>query len=157
MRYFALLLICTCFQFSFAQEHIKNPLLSEDPIKQQQWVDSLYNSMSLAERIGQLYMVQVMSENSDKVNNKVVDLIKKQHIGGVIYSNGGPVRQARLNNELQAASKIPLLIGMDAEWGFAISKNPYISFKFAGKSGDKLKLSWTDNLGKSDSLETKVK
>ena len=117
MRYFALLLICTCFQFSFAQEHIKNPLLSEDPIKQQQWVDSLYNSMSLAERIGQLYMVQVMSENSDKVNNKVVDLIKKQHIGGVIYSNGGPVRQARLNNELQAASKIPLLIGMDAEWG----------------------------------------
>jgi len=46
---------------------------------------------------------------------------------------------------------------MNAEWGVAVSKNPYLSFKFAGKSGDAVKLSWTDNLGKSDSLETKVK
>ena len=46
---------------------------------------------------------------------------------------------------------------MNAEWGVAISKNPYLSFKFAGKSGDTVKLSWTDNTGKSDSLETKVK
>ena len=117
MRNFALILICTYFQINFAQEIIKSPLLSEDPIQQQKWVDSLYNSMSIEERIGQLYMVQVLSENSDKVNNKVVALIKKQQIGGVIYSNGGPVRQARLNNNFQAASKIPLLVGMDAEWG----------------------------------------
>ncbi|EDP70722.1 b-glycosidase, glycoside hydrolase family 3 protein [Flavobacteriales bacterium ALC-1] len=117
MRYLPLILICFCFQINFAQEPIKDPLLSQDPIKQKQWVDSLYNAMSVEERIGQLYMVQVMSENSDKINNKIVDLIKKQHIGGVIYSNGGPYRQAKLNNKLQAASKIPLLVGMDAEWG----------------------------------------
>lgn len=46
---------------------------------------------------------------------------------------------------------------MNAEWGVAISKNPYLSFKFAGASGDKVKLSWKDNQGKGDSLETKVK
>ena len=46
---------------------------------------------------------------------------------------------------------------MNAEWGVAISKNPYLSFKFAGASGDKVTLSWKDNTGKSDSLETKVK
>lgn len=46
---------------------------------------------------------------------------------------------------------------MNAEWGVAISKNPYLSFKFAGKSGDTVKLSWADNTGKSDSLEAKVK
>ena len=46
---------------------------------------------------------------------------------------------------------------MNAEWGVAISKNPYISFKFAGKSGDTVKISWSDNNGKSDTLETKVK
>ena len=47
---------------------------------------------------------------------------------------------------------------LNAEWGVAISKNPYLSFKFAGgKSGDKLKLSWKDNTGKTDSLETAVK
>ncbi|MCO6412403.1 MAG: thiosulfate oxidation carrier complex protein SoxZ [Thiogranum sp.] len=46
---------------------------------------------------------------------------------------------------------------MTALWGPAISKNPYLSFKFAGaKSGDTLKLSWVDNKGESDSAETKV-
>lgn len=44
-----------------------------------------------------------------------------------------------------------------AEWGVAISKNPYLSFKLAGASGDKVKLSWKDNTGKTDTLETKVK
>ncbi len=47
---------------------------------------------------------------------------------------------------------------LEAEWGVAISKNPYLSFKFkGGKAGDTVKLSWKDNTGKSDSLETKVK
>ncbi|WP_299126225.1 glycoside hydrolase family 3 N-terminal domain-containing protein [uncultured Winogradskyella sp.] len=128
MRYLSLILICSCFQFNCAQEQISNPLQSQDPIQQQKWVDSLYNSMSVEERIGQLYMVQVMSENSDAVNDKVVDLIKKQHIGGVIYSNGGPYRQAKLNNKLQAASKIPLLVGMDAEWGLSMRLDSTYAF-----------------------------
>lgn len=46
---------------------------------------------------------------------------------------------------------------MNAEWGVAVSKNPYLSFKFAGGSGDTVKLTWKDNTGKSDTLETKVK
>ena len=47
---------------------------------------------------------------------------------------------------------------MDAEWGVAISKNPYLSFQFNNANpGDTVKLSWQDNTGKSDSLETKIK
>jgi len=46
---------------------------------------------------------------------------------------------------------------MTAMWGAAVSKNPYLSFKFAGaKAGDTVKLSWVDNKGESDSAETKV-
>jgi sulfur-oxidizing protein SoxZ len=46
---------------------------------------------------------------------------------------------------------------MTALWGAAISKNPYLSFKFAGaKAGDTVKLSWVDNKGESDSTETKI-
>ncbi len=46
---------------------------------------------------------------------------------------------------------------MTALWGAAVSKNPYLSFKFKGaKAGDTLKLSWVDNKGQSDSTETKV-
>ena len=46
---------------------------------------------------------------------------------------------------------------LTALWGAAISKNPYLSFKFQGaKAGDSLKVSWTDNKGNADSVETKV-
>ena len=46
---------------------------------------------------------------------------------------------------------------MTALWGPAVSKNPYLSFKFKGaKAGDSLKLSWVDNKGESDSIETQV-
>ena len=128
MRYFPLILVCTFFQLNFAQEITYNPLLSEDPIKQKRWVDSLYNAMSLEERIGQLFMVQVFSNQGRAHEIQVVNLIKNHHIGGLIYSNGGPSRQAKLNNDLQAASKIPLLVGMDAEWGLSMRLDSTYAF-----------------------------
>jgi sulfur-oxidizing protein SoxZ len=46
---------------------------------------------------------------------------------------------------------------MTALWGPAISKNPYLSFRFKGaKVGDKLTLRWVDNKGQSDSQETVI-
>jgi sulfur-oxidizing protein SoxZ len=47
---------------------------------------------------------------------------------------------------------------LSAQWGSAISKNPFLSFKFSGaKAGDSIKVSWVDNKGNSDSLEDKIK
>jgi len=44
------------------------------------------------------------------------------------------------------------------EWGGAVSKNPYLSFQFAGaKKGDTVKLTWSDNKGGSESADTKVR
>ena len=44
-----------------------------------------------------------------------------------------------------------------AEWGPAVSKNPYLSFKYAGAAGDKVTLSWKDNTGTSDTAEAEAK
>ena len=47
---------------------------------------------------------------------------------------------------------------MLANWGPAISKNPYLSFKFkGGASGETIKVSWVDNMGKGDSAEEAIK
>ena len=47
---------------------------------------------------------------------------------------------------------------MTAQWGTGVSKNPYLSFKFAGgNKGDKIKISWVDNQGQSDSQEATIK
>jgi sulfur-oxidizing protein SoxZ len=42
---------------------------------------------------------------------------------------------------------------MSAVWGGGVSTNPSLSCAFTGTAGDKVKISWTDNLGKSDSAE----
>ena len=46
---------------------------------------------------------------------------------------------------------------LDAVWGGAISKNPYMSFKYSGSKGEMITLSWADNKGNSDSVTSKVK
>lgn len=58
----------------------------------------------------------------------VENLIKKYGIGGIIFFQGGPGRQVNLTNRYQRASKIPLMIGMDAEWGLGMRLDSTISY-----------------------------
>lgn len=103
-----------------AQLNSKNPLVAVDSIAQKQWVDSVYNSLNLQERIGQLIMVDMYS-NKDKAHvNFVKKLVTDQKVGGVIFFQGGPMRQATLTNEIQELAKTKLLIAMDAEWGLSM-------------------------------------
>ncbi|WP_223034529.1 glycoside hydrolase family 3 N-terminal domain-containing protein [Hanstruepera marina] len=122
-----LLTIILTFNFNIAQ-NTNNPLLADNEAKQEQWVDSVYNSMSVDEKIGQLFMVRAFSNQGLKHENIISQLIMNQHIGGIIYSTGGPVAQAKLNNRLQELSKTPLLIGMDAEWGLSMRLDSTFAF-----------------------------
>ena len=46
---------------------------------------------------------------------------------------------------------------LDASFGTAVSKDPFLSFKFkGGAKGDKLAISWTDNKGDSRSDQTNI-
>lgn len=105
-----------------------SPLTTSDPIAQNRWVDSLYNTMTLKEKIGQLFMVQVFSNQDEATKQLIINQIKDHAIGGLIYSKGGPKRQAQLNNDLQSISKIPLLIGIDAEWGLSMRLDSTYAF-----------------------------
>ena len=127
MRSIFILFISFLYTLNISSQ-VYNPLETKDVAAQQKWVDSIYGAMSLKERVGQLYMVQVMSNQTPEAKRKIVDLIKNYNIGGLIYSNGGPNRQAKLNNELQASSKLPLLIGMDAEWGLSMRLDSTYAF-----------------------------
>ena len=98
-----------------------NPLLVQnDRENQRVWVDSIYSNMSLQEKVGQLFMVDIYSSDPKEKKDKVKDLIQNQYIGGIIFSKGGPKQQVQLNNEFQALSRTPLIMAMDAEWGLAM-------------------------------------
>ena len=96
------------------------PTLFELSPQGNKWVDSVYNAMTLEEKFGQLFMVAAYS-NKDTVHFNAIDkLIQENKIGGLIFFQGGPVRQAKLTNRFQSKSKIPLFIGSDAEWGLGM-------------------------------------
>ncbi|KAB2807312.1 serine hydrolase [Phaeocystidibacter luteus] len=85
-----------------------------------EWADSTLTNMTLNEKIGQLFMVAAYSNKGRQHERELKSLIEDYHIGGLIFFQGGPVRQARMTNRLQAAAKTPLMIGMDAEWDLAM-------------------------------------
>lgn len=46
---------------------------------------------------------------------------------------------------------------LEAQFGTAVSKNPYLAFRFkGGKAGDKIKLSWVDNRGDTSTDEVEI-
>lgn len=110
-------LICFVLFTSFLQAQETNPLKAKDATAQQKWVDSIYKKLSLEDKIGQLFMVPAYSNKDEEHTASVMKLIKKYHIGSLIFMQGNPMAQAKLTNEYQAISKVPLLIGIDAEWG----------------------------------------
>ncbi|WP_188050744.1 glycoside hydrolase family 3 N-terminal domain-containing protein [Flavobacterium sp. GP15] len=92
----------------------------KDSDSETRWVDSIYDKLSVKEKLGQLFMVSAYSNKDSIHENKVKDLIENYKVGGIIFFQGGPVRQAKLTNEYQAKAKVPLFIGLDAEWGLSM-------------------------------------
>ena len=93
-----------------------------------QWVEKTYKEMNQEERIGQLFMVAAYSNKDEQHLKNLSLLIENYHIGGLIFFQGGPGREINMTNQLQAKSKIPLWIGMDAEWGLGMRLDSTMNF-----------------------------
>ncbi|MEQ1747249.1 MAG: glycoside hydrolase family 3 N-terminal domain-containing protein [Saprospiraceae bacterium] len=94
------------------------------------WVDSMFNTLSADERLGQLFMIRAHSDLGPEHEHAVEDIIRNHRVGGLCFFQGTPEHQAALTNRYQALSdKLPLLISMDAEWGLGMRlKENAISF-----------------------------
>ncbi len=94
-----------------------DPLRTDDYFEQERWVDSILSSMSIDQKIGQLFMIQAYSNRDSVHENKIKAMIQDYHIGNLIFMQGTPIKQAQLTNTYQSLSKTPLMIGFDGEWG----------------------------------------
>ncbi len=136
-KHLLLLLISTLFIFTKStQAQTKPEFLRPNPA-QQAWVDSVFNSLTPDERIAQLIMVAATSDvkrsliGTERSNpDYVKKLIQENKVGGVVFFQGGPVPQARLTNEFQSLSKVPLLVAMDAEWGLAMRIDSTVRYPY---------------------------
>lgn len=89
-------------------------------ISRRHWVDSIYDKLTVEERIGQLFMVAAYSGGKNLNEEAITKLINAHQVGGLIFMQGGPIRQALMTNRYQHIAQVPLLLAMDAEWGLGM-------------------------------------
>ncbi|WP_194972828.1 glycoside hydrolase family 3 N-terminal domain-containing protein [Aquiflexum lacus] len=106
----------------------KDPFISLDENRQMAWVDSVFENQNFEDRLGQLFMVAAYSNKDERHKQDLARLISQHNIGGLIFFQGGPVRQANLTNYFQSISRVPLFIAMDAEWGVSMRLDSVITF-----------------------------
>ena len=112
----ALLFILIFSLKSTAQYQPKN-LSKSDLKKANDWVDKTYSSLSQDEKLGQLFIVALYTNKGEDFINNVRNIVINEKIGGIILMQDDAAREINLVNEFQSKSKVPLMIGMDAEWG----------------------------------------
>lgn len=99
-------------------------------LKKEQWVDSVFNSLSDDERIAQLMVIRAHSNLGPDHVEKVTSDIRKYNVGALCFFQGGPVRQANLTNFYQSIAKTPLMVTIDGEWGLGMRLDSVTKFPF---------------------------
>jgi len=114
MRYF--LVVFLCFSAGISLGQLNNSTAAK------KWADSVYNTLSEDERIGQLVVVRLstIDMKTKKItflNDSVAEYVKRYNIGGVCLFQGSPQLQAGMVNNLKRIAKTPILFSIDGEWG----------------------------------------
>lgn len=114
-------------------QYKENPFyLTEEQV---QWVESTYDSMSLEEKIGQLFCPIVFTKDEKELK----ELVETKHIGGMLYREGPGEELRQSHKILQDASRIPLLTASNLEYGgngSAIEGTYYGREMLAAATGD---------------------
>ena len=92
-------------------------LTAAEEKKAQDWVNKTYASLSQDEKLGQLFIVALYTNKGEDYISNVRSLVVNEKLGGLILMQDDAEREINLVNEFQSKSKVPMLIGMDAEWG----------------------------------------
>jgi len=104
----------------YAQAYLENTAAGH-------WADSVMATLSLKDRIAQLMIVRA-SDPSRYYLVETAEAVKRYHVGGLCFFQGGPLRQAMLTNDYQQISHVPLFIAQDAEWGLGMRLDSVGSF-----------------------------
>lgn len=111
---------------AFAQQPDYITSLSES----NHWVDSVFKTLNRKHKVSQLFFIRAHTNKGKAYEDSVARVIKKEQPGGLVFFQGGPVRQASLTNNYQKVSHIPLLIAMDGEWGLGMRLDSTISYPY---------------------------
>jgi len=109
-----------------AQQPSYIDLLKQEP----KWVDSVFNKLSKKEKIAQMFFVAAYTNKTQAFSDSIAKVIKHEKIGGLVFFQGGPGRQAILTNRYQKKARVPLLIASDGEWGLGMRLDSAMSYPY---------------------------
>ena len=84
------------------------------------WVDSVYNSLTQRQRIGQLFAPVVYFTRDKAYKTTLRRLVAENHVGGLLFGHGSIDDYISVINYSQSLAKVPLLITFDGEWGLSM-------------------------------------
>ena len=119
------------------------------------WVDSIYKTLTFDDKVGQLFMIAAYSNKDETHFKEVEKLIEENKVGGLIFFQGGPNRQAKLTNRFQSKSRIPMFIGIDAEWGLSMRLDSTYKYPFNTTLGAIRDLNLIKKVGQNMAKESK--
>lgn len=90
------------------------------PPEAYRWADSVMAQLNPDQRMAQLFMVAAYSNKDAKHVQATEELVAKYGVGGLVFFQGGPGRQASLTNHYQKMAKVKLFIAGDYEWGLSM-------------------------------------
>lgn len=100
------------------------------------WADSVLATMSLEQRVGQLFMPAVYARADAATLRKVADWAVDSHVGGIILLRGTAPEAARMALLLDSVSAVPPFMAIDAEWGLGMRLSDAPSFPANGRIGE---------------------
>lgn len=114
----------------------QNMLKRADVECMEHWVDSIMNQLTPDERLGQLIMPIVNSTNDDAHRQIIINDLKNYHVGGLLFSKGTIMTQAKMTQYARKqAKKAPLWIALDGEWGLSMRLTDAIKYPRNGALG----------------------
>ena len=135
----------------------------------EKWARKTLQKLSLEEKLGQMFMIRLAMPQFVNIRNPEylnwLDQIKRYHLGSVLLtvpaegpslSKSEPYEAAMLINELQRASKIPLLVAADYERGVSMRLNGTTVFPHSMAFGAAGKPELAEQFGKIVAQESRA-
>jgi beta-N-acetylhexosaminidase len=137
--------------------------------KGEKWAQKTLKKLSLEEKVGQMFMIRVIMPQFVNVKNpeylKWLDQIARYHLGSVLLtvpaegpslSKSGPYEAALLINQLQRASKVPLLVAADYERGVSMRLNGTTVFPHSMAFGAAARPEFAEGFGRIVAQESRA-
>lgn len=86
----------------------------------EQWVDSVFNTLSERQQVAQLVFPKVVPTQGATSRTAIKRFIDTNGCGGLLFTSGTLEQYVEMSNYAQSVARVPVLMTFDGEWGLSM-------------------------------------